>query len=110
MDVRQRADDALEALEGFRAPLADVRHELARAGHDALAHFEAFEKGPLAGLEDSLRRLAAGEDVASPEKVPAEEKPKAPEVPPAPPAAAPAASVAHPVPVPAPRPPVPGGE
>lgn len=106
MDVRQRADDALEALEGFRAPLADVRHELARAGHGALAHFEAFDNGPLAALEDILRRLSAGEDVASPQEDRPGDAPKAQEAPEVPPAAAPAA----PHPVPAPRPAQPAGE
>lgn len=77
MNIRQRADDVLEALAVLRAgPLADLRGELARADHDAAPKIEKLAVKALDDLEAEVRKLAAPPAPADPE--PPAEPAKAP--------------------------------
>jgi hypothetical protein len=99
MDVRQRADDALEAVTDLRdGALADLRHEMESSGHKSLGTVDAFVKDALAGLEDELRKLTGA---SAPAKVSTPAPEKAPEV------AEPPAAKAPEAPSPAPVPPKP---
>jgi hypothetical protein len=58
MDVRQRADDALEAVTSLRdGALADLRQQMESSGHKSLGKVDAFLKNALTDLLAELRKL-----------------------------------------------------